>query len=87
MAALWKEGGLFKGLEINAVEFTPKDVYEINFFALDEELPADCIRADPGLKYCQLLGKYRVQLKRYSTVDPYSHMNEHCPSLPPKYLR
>lgn len=37
--------------------------------------------------YCQIKGKYRMELPGYNTMDPYSHMNEKCPSLPPKYYR
>ena len=85
--ALWKAGGLFEGLEINANEFGPRDVYEIDFFEVGAQLPGACAEADPGLGYCQLMGKYRIELPGYSTVDPYSHMNENCPSQPPEYLR
>mmetsp|Transcript_3082 Transcript_3082/g.2652 ORF Transcript_3082/g.2652 Transcript_3082/m.2652 type:complete len:130 (+) Transcript_3082:1166-1555(+) len=27
VVAMWKAGGLFEGLDINAVEFTPRDLY------------------------------------------------------------
>ena len=87
VAALWKAGGLFEGLEINANEFGPRDVYEIDFFEIGDELPEACAKADPGLGYCQLMGKYRIELPGYSTVEPYSHMNERCPSIAPEYSR
>lgn len=32
VTALYKAGGLFGDLEINATEFTPKDVYQMNIF-------------------------------------------------------
>lgn len=35
VAAMYKAAGLFGDLEINAVEFTPKDVYILNFFDLN----------------------------------------------------
>ena len=41
VAAIWKAGGLFEGMEINATEFTPRDVYQIKFFS--EEKPRDCL--------------------------------------------
>ncbi|GMP52529.1 hypothetical protein CsSME_00018301 [Camellia sinensis var. sinensis] len=39
------------------------------------------------LPFCQIRGKYRMELPGYNTMDPYPHMNERCPSLPPKYSR
>jgi hypothetical protein len=32
VAAMYKAAGLFDDLEINATEFTPKDVYTLDFF-------------------------------------------------------
>jgi len=84
---LYKAGGLFDGMDINAVEFTPKDVYQLNFFNTTAELPQKCKEADPSLPYCQILGKYRMTLPGYSTIEPYEHMNEHCKSLGPDYVR
>jgi hypothetical protein len=43
VAGMWKAGGLFDDMEINAVEFTPRDVYQINFFDVTgERLPQEC---------------------------------------------
>lgn len=39
VAALYKAAGLFGDLEINATEFTPRDVYELNFFNTTMKLP------------------------------------------------
>jgi len=74
-------------MEINAVEFTPKDIYQLNIFNDTAVLPEKCKQADPSLPYCQILGKYRLELNGYSTVEPYEHMNEVCPSLYPDYIR
>jgi hypothetical protein len=89
VVAFWKAGGLFDGLEINSTEFTPKDVYQLDFFDLDykEKRPQACKDADPDLPYCQVMGKYQVKLDGYNTIKPYSHMNEKCSSLPPEYSR
>lgn len=87
VAAMYKVAGLFDDLEINATEFAPKDVYTLNFFDLDFERPQQCIDADPDLPYCQLLGNYRLVLDGYSTVEPYSHMAESCPTINPDYFR
>lgn len=32
VAAIWKAAGLFGDVKINAVEWLPKDVYQVNFF-------------------------------------------------------
>lgn len=84
---MYKAAGLFDDMEINSTEFAPKDVYTLNFFDLDFERPQACIDADPDLPYCQLLGNYRMYLDAYSTVEPYEHMAEHCPTINPEYFR
>jgi hypothetical protein len=33
------------------------------------------------------MGKFRVDLPGYSTIKPYSHMNEKCPSVAPEFIR
>jgi hypothetical protein len=52
VAALYKAAGLFGDMEINATEFTPRDVYELNFFNTTMDRPQQCIDADPELKHC-----------------------------------
>jgi hypothetical protein len=42
VAAMYKAAGLFGDLEINATEFTPKDVYTLDFFDLEYERPEVC---------------------------------------------
>ena len=83
-ASVWKAAGLFgKDVIINATEFTPRDVYMMNFFDKNFKRPQQCIDADPNLPYCQLIGKYRLDVSgEWNTIAPYSHMNERCPSLP-----
>ena len=87
VAALYKAGGLFGDLSIQATEFTPRDVYSLNFFDLTYERPDACVAADPTLPYCQLLGKYRLVLPGYSSVEVYDHMNETCKINWPEYTR
>lgn len=87
VAAMYKVAGLFDDMEINSTEFAPKDVYTLNFFDLDFERPQACVDADPDIPYCQLLGNYRMVLDGYSTVEPYPHMAEHCPTINPDYFR
>ncbi|KJE95080.1 hypothetical protein CAOG_05572 [Capsaspora owczarzaki ATCC 30864] len=80
----YKAGGLFGNLtdSINCAEFTPLDVYELAWFDT-APIPAKCQAADPGNKWCQILGKYRIQLPEFNTVQPFAHMRENCPSMPP----
>jgi len=78
VAAMYKAAGLFDDLDIQATEFSPRDVYSLNFYDLDYNRPQACVDADPNLPYCQLLGKYRMELPEYSANDPYENMFETC---------
>ncbi|XP_047946363.1 uncharacterized protein LOC125192764 [Salvia hispanica] len=88
---MYKEAGLFGELanSIQVTEFTIKDAYSLKFFDNNSSrLPKWCNDADTvKLPYCQIKGKYRMELPGYNSMEPYPHMNEHCPSLPPKYSR
>ena len=84
---MWKAAGLFDDMEINATEFGPPDLYKLNVFDLTTPRPDACTVADPELPFCQILGKYRMFTSEYSTVDPYSHMNERCSINWPSYKR
>ncbi|XVF70597.1 hypothetical protein PTKIN_Ptkin11bG0175600 [Pterospermum kingtungense] len=88
---LYKEAGLFDPIadSIQVTEFTIKDAYSLRFFENNSsQLPKWCNDADDvKLPYCQILGKYRMELPGYNSMDPYPHMNERCPSMPPKYYR
>jgi len=89
VTAQYKRAGLFGDLEINATEFHPRDVYSLDFFDKDFVRPQACIDADPDLPYCQIAGKYRIEIpeKDYSTVSIYGNMNEHCETVWPDYIR
>jgi hypothetical protein len=89
VTAFWKAGGLFDGMDILPNEFTPKDVYQLDFFDVEykNRRPQACQEADPDLPYCQVIGKYQVLLDGYSTIKPYAHMNEKCPSVAPDFFR
>ncbi|KAL2245322.1 uncharacterized protein LOC105174849 [Sesamum indicum] len=88
---MYEEAGLFGELasSIQVTEFTIKDAYSLKFFENNSSrLPKWCNDGDTvKLPFCQIRGKYRMELPGYNTMDPYPHMNERCPSLPPKYLR
>lgn len=87
VAALYQAAGLFAPFHINGPEFTPKDVYSLNFFDKNFKKPAACAQADPDQPYCQILGKYRMKFPNWSTVEIYEHMAEHCPTAAPDYIR
>lgn len=87
VAALWKAGGLFDGFEINAAEWSPKDVYQVDFFDKEYKRPQQCVDADPNGGFCQLLGKYRMEFPNWSAYKVYDHMNEKCNSVAPDFTR
>ncbi|XP_062018068.1 uncharacterized protein LOC133734426 [Rosa rugosa] len=88
---MYKEAGLFDPIasSIQVTEFTIKDAYMLKFFENDSSrLPKWCNDGDTvKLPFCQIKGKYRMELPEYNIMEPYAHMNERCPSLPPKYSR
>ncbi|XP_054798773.1 uncharacterized protein LOC129303463 isoform X2 [Prosopis cineraria] len=79
---MYKEAGLFEPIasSIQVTEFTIKDAYMLNFFEnKSSRLPKWCNDGDTvKLPYCQIKGKYRMELPGYNTMQPYSHMNERC---------
>ncbi len=87
VVAFWKHGGLFGDLEIEPNEFGPRSIYTLDIFDKEFKRPQECIDDNPDLPYCQLMGKFVVDLDNYSTIKPYSHMNERCPSLGPDFIR
>ncbi|XP_019461886.1 PREDICTED: uncharacterized protein LOC109361042 [Lupinus angustifolius] len=88
---MYKEAGLFDSIasSVQVTEFTIKDAYTLNIFENDSSrLPKWCNDGDTvKLPYCQIKGKYRMELPGYNSMQAYPHMNERCPSLPPKYQR
>ncbi|XP_010545218.1 PREDICTED: uncharacterized protein LOC104817662 [Tarenaya hassleriana] len=88
---MYKEAGLFDPIasSVQVTEFTIKDAYMLKFFETNaSRLPNWCNdKDDVKLPYCQILGKYRMELPDYNTMEPYPRMNEQCPSLPPEYHR
>lgn len=87
--AFYKASGIFGDLDIHGTEFTPKDVYQLDIFDREykSRRPQVCQDADPDLEYCQIMGRYKVTLPKYSTITPYHKMNERCPSIAPSYFR
>ena len=87
VAAFYKAAGLFGDMDINSTEFATMDVYIMNLYDVTTPLPEACVAADPDLPYCQILGKYRVELPYYNTITPYEHMFENCALNYPSYER
>ena len=58
----YKQAGIFSDMDINATDFATMFVYIMNLFDETTPLPDQCIAADHNLPYCQLRGKYRVEL-------------------------
>lgn len=87
VTAMYKAAGIFGDMPINAVEHTPKDLYQMKVFKENWERPEQCVKADPDATFCQLSGKWRVSLPGFNTIEPYAHMNEKCPSMAPNYVR
>ena len=86
VVGLWKAAGLFDDY-INAVEWSPKDVYQVDFFNKTYDRPQQCKDADPDTQWCQLLGKYRMTFPGFSSLSPYAHMNDKCESIAPDFFR
>lgn len=68
----WKAAGVFGSLadSINCAEQTNWDDYVLTIHANSYE---------------QIVGTYSLDLNNFHSKDPYAHMAEKCPSLPPTY--
>jgi hypothetical protein len=87
LVRIYKVAGLFGSLEINSTEFTPKDLYELNFFDVSgSQIPEECKDYAPH-GYCQIAGKVDLDFGKMSFVEPYSHMDETCPTIAPDFKR
>jgi len=89
VTAMYKAAGLFGDVYVNATEFHPRDVYQLDFFDTTVTRPQACIDADPTLPYCQIMGKYRIEIpiETYGNITPYNNMNESCSFIWPDYER
>lgn len=83
---LYKVGGLFESIKnkIQVTEFSPRDSYMIKIFDNNKWYPDGCKN---GNGFCQIMGKYKIVLPEFNTIEMYPNMNERCPSLPQKYFR
>ena len=85
--AFWEHGGMFGDIKLLPNEFTPRDLYTLDIFDKEFKRPQECIDDNPDIPYCQVTGSFKIELDNYSTVKPYSHMNERCPSIGPDFIR
>ena len=87
VVAFWEHGGLFGDIDLSPNEFSPRDLYMLDIFDKEFKRPQECIDDNPDLPYCQVMGKFVLTLDNYSTIKPYFHMNERCPSEAPDFIR
>lgn len=66
---------------------TPKDVYTLTIYDRNFNVPKKCKVNDPTLPYCQIMGRWLMELPGYSTIEQYPHMAEKCPTMAPDYFR
>ncbi|KAL3654142.1 hypothetical protein CASFOL_003823 [Castilleja foliolosa] len=88
--SMYKAAGVFGPVSnsIQVTEFTIRDAYMLKIFENNTtRLPNWCNNGDDKLPFCQILGEYKMELPYYNTLEPYTNMNENCPSLPPTYER
>lgn len=69
---VWKAAGVFEGMDVNCAEQTNLDDYSLSIFQ-DQ--------------YEQILGEWSLELNRYNSKVPFSHMAETCPSQGPDYIQ
>ena len=85
VAAVYKAGDLISDIE--GTEMTPKDVYTLAIYDRSYNVPEKCAKNDPTLPYCQIMGKFLMEMPGYATIEPYPHMAEHCPTMTPDFWR
>jgi len=90
VSALLRELGVIRA-DIQVGEQTPKDVSQFGIYdTVWADRPAVCWGSTAGPKevpWCQIAGRWGMDLPEYSSVVPYDHMNEKCGSMPPSYHR
>ena len=52
VVSFYQMSGMLGDLEIVPSEFTPGDIYQMDLLDITTPRPAECVAADPDLKYC-----------------------------------
>jgi len=86
---LLKAAGVFGNLthQFQSAEFTPKDVYQLDIWDKEWKRPAQCNANNDNYPYCQVTGPWYWPIDDFSTIKPYSRMNERCGAEPMDYNR
>jgi len=85
---VWKSSGLFGDTNFQCTEATNWDVYTLNIFDRNFQLPSQCAQTDPGLPFCQLGGDYRLELPWYNSRGLYPNSFNNCPrGDPPSWAK
>lgn len=88
VTSFYKKTGMLGDIDIQATEFTPRDLYMLGVYENDGNWKnADCKNDDPESPWCQVIGHWKMEFPGYNTIVPYSKMNERCPSVPPLFIR
>jgi len=82
--SVYRAAGLFPNVTFQATELHPRDSYQLKIYDTSAKLPAAC---KDDLPYCQLIGRYVLEMYDYSTISPYDSMFESCGALPHDYVR
>lgn len=87
VVSMYQHAGLFGDIKINATEFTPKDLYELDIFDVSGKYVPEYCKDSAPRGYCQFTGRIDMDLGDIGIVKPYDHMNENCPSMIPDFKR
>lgn len=82
-----KHANIFGDAKITATEFTPKDLYEVNFWDMSSKNIPEVCKDHIEDNHCQIMGNVRFKLGEGNLVDPYDFMNHSCPTLSPHFER
>lgn len=85
---MFKNAGIEGFFPLQATEMTPRDLYSIDIFDKHPDYVSVCQVNDPDLPYCQITGKYRLDLgEEYGKDRLGQHSYQTCASKPPRYER
>jgi hypothetical protein len=87
----YKLAGLFDGIKVRTNELNIDNLLSLNIFDNKFKRPDAWEKADPGLNYCIIRGRFRYYLNNkrinyYGSIKPYDHMFETCDIKPPYYI-